>query len=228
LRADLAYSTWSALLQPQLTLETPMRFGGLKNVQIAVTPMASVAFAATNVALVRLGVRAAGVIELPDAQSLGLSAAVYRDIIPSAPRRSGWLLEGTMSWSAMFDPATRLTALAGADFDATDIVTRQVLDLSVGVRLDHITAGGLILGGQGTVGWRGHSRPPPLSTGPNQSDIYVALRGEVGHRDIVIGAGPDFPGVTPRLYYEYTRRWSDNVFFEFESHDVGVTLRTSF
>ena len=229
LSADVSVNSWNGLLSPRLTLEVPMSFAGFDGVDVAWTPLASVGYADSALSLIRLGVRTAGVIQLSQGETIGLTAALYRDEHPVSPLRDGWRVEAGAAWSVPLDPGTRITPSASLDYDKTDDPSRRVLDLSAGLALDHVTSDGLILGGQARLGWRGHSRPPPLSTGPNQTDVYVVLRAEVGHRDMVLGLGEGTgAGVTPRLYYEYTHRWSDNVFYAFDSHDVGITMKAAF
>jgi hypothetical protein len=79
----------------------------------------------------------------------------------------------------------------------------------------------LLLGVEGTMGQRWHWRPAPFQL-DDQVDRFATGRIEASHRDITFGA------LMPSIYYEYTNSWSDNVFYDYESHDIGLTLRASF
>jgi hypothetical protein len=58
-----------------------------------------------------------------------------------------------------------------------------------------------------------------MSVGPNQTDTFVRARADIAHQNFVVGP------FMPAVYYQFQTQWSDNVFYQFTSHDIGVTLR---
>ncbi len=57
---------------------------------------------------------------------------------------------------------------------------------------------------------------------PNQLDLYAGARLELANRNVVIGP------FMPVLYYGYRVQASNNVFYAYDAHDVGITLRARF
>jgi hypothetical protein len=221
IRPELQYAT-TGLLAPSLTLELPMTFTPQANFGIVLTPFTETGFSGTTHDLTQAGMRASASWQVTDRLSAGFSAGASWSHYALEPYRDGIDLNGAASVSYALDPQTLLSGSLNADdLYAWDATQRTLALYAVG-RIDHIAQNGLVIGLQAYVGRRWHSAPPPLSSGPNQTDAFVSGRIELGSRRLSLGA------FRPTLYYQYTRQWSDNVFYRYDSHDVGLTLKAQF
>lgn len=221
IRPELQYVT-TGLLAPSLTLELPATFTPQAGFGIVVTPFAEAGFSGTTHDLSQAGAKASAAWQATDRLSVGLAGSAAWAQYALEPYRDGIDLNGTLSVSYAFDPQTLLSGSLNADgLYAWDATQRTLALYAVG-RIDHIMPDGLVIGAQAYGGRRWHSAPPPLSSGPDQTDEFVSGRIELGSRRLSFGA------FRPTLYYQYTRQWSDNVFYQYDSHDVGLTLKAQF
>ncbi len=227
-RLDLSLSTIDQLLNPSLTVELPMHFSRWRAATLILSPFASIGYQASAHDATRLGLWGAGVVELGNAASLGWSGILARHMNVTAPWSDGWQFDNNFNYSRPVASSTRMTASLATNIFHSDDPLRRFFGATASLRFDHLSQAGLVLGGQASVGARWHSRPPPLSTGPNQSDTHLALRGEIGHRKLRFQPLKTLPGLMPSLYYEFRKQWSDNVFYQFDSHDIGIQLKASY
>ncbi|WP_147276092.1 tetratricopeptide repeat protein [Pelagibacterium lacus] len=222
LRTDIRYSTADRSFEPGFTVELPASFtlGGGSRVVIA--PYASVGF--EDDALVRREAGLRGTVSLPITaqQRLAVSLKLAGVDRPLRPERSGLVADGAVSLATSLAPNVNFTAIARAVYHHTSEETLRTLELTGTARFDVLVDSGLLLGAEASVGQRYHWRPAPFSLDGDQRDLFVSARADASHRALAIGP------FMPSVYYEYTRSWSDNVFYDYDSHDIGLTLRASF
>lgn len=218
-RAELNYSSVTQLISPRLFLELPVSFTPMQDTQATLTPFTNFEFSQASHTATHMGVR--GVISHAfDANNrVTLQTSLARDDYVFASYLNGWSSDTVLAWAHTFDASTRLTTKATLLADIADNNANTRLDISVGTRIDHLMDMGLLIGIEGTVGRRFHNKAPPLSVGPNQTDTYIRGSVELSHKDIVIGP------LMPTLTYTYQRQFSDNIFYDYQSHDIGISLR---
>lgn len=222
LRTDIRFSTADEIFEPSFTAELPVSFGVWDSAQAVVAPYATLGLSDGAHARTELGLRTTLSLPLSAQNRLALdlrAAAIDR---PVAPERSGYVLDGAVSLSSVLAPNLNLTTTGRAVYLHTEDETLRTLEATAKARLDMLVGDGLLLGVEGLVGQRWHWRPAPFEIESDQVDRFVTGRIDASHRDIAFGP------FMPSVYYEYTRSWSDNVFYSYDSHDVGVTLRASF
>jgi hypothetical protein len=218
-KVDAEYLTVDGLLNPRLTAELPVSFGQLDNTKFLATPFASAAFRGRALDYTSVGTRGVVSAAVTDAVSLGLSSSVYYLDYQERDYLDGLRLDNTLAVSWLLNPANLITLRGRVDLDVTKVQRHQTVDTAILARIDHSMVSGLLIGTEAELGRRFHSEAPPLSFGPDQTDTYFSVKVDLSHRAITMGP------FMPSPYYKYTRQWSDNVFYEFESHDIGITLR---
>lgn len=222
LRTDIRYSTADERFEPFFTAEMPLTFRPDAERTFIATPYATVGLSDGTHTLTEAGLRNAASFALSDRQRLAVNLKLAAIEQPQNTRRSGYAIDGSVALSSVLSETMTLTTTLGADFNHTNDPDLHTLELSAKGRLDALVWDGLLVGLEGTVGQRLHNRPPPLSLGPDQSDVFISGKLDLSHRDIAIGP------VMPSVYYQYTRSWSDNVYYTYDSHDIGITFRTRF
>lgn len=221
-RVEADYNSTTEMLEPRFTLEAPMTFGAPQSTAFLVSPLVTLALGDDAITHAKAGLR--GVVSVPLTESLSttLSGTVGYSTYPTQSWRSGWEYELRLAANWVVSPQTMVTAALSARWDATDMTENSRTQIMASARIDHAMESGLLLGVQSEAGIRMHASPPPLSTGANQQDQFAAIQFDASHRDIRIGP------FMPQVYYRYAVQASDNVFYQYHSHDVGVTLRSSF
>ena len=221
LRTDIRYSTADKVFEPSFTAELPATFAVGDAARAVVAPYVTLGLEEDTLERTEVGVRSNLSVPLDASQRLAFDlklAAVERHLDPG---RSGMLADGAASYSTSLAPNTNLTTTARAVYNNTDDETLRTLVATLRARVDTLFDNGLLLGVEGTIGQRWHWRPAPFQL-EDQVDRFATGRIEASHRDITIGP------LMPSIYYEYTNSWSDNVFYTYDSHDIGLTLRASF
>lgn len=219
LKGELGYTTAGNLLEPRFIAEAPITFRAPRHVALVLSPTVSLGFQALRFESVSVGTQFVAGWDVTETKNIGLSTSLSYRHFQSSPYRDGIELDGILSGSTMLGPQTRLSASFEADLDYTFDKDFRTLDVSAGAHVDQILGNGLVLGAEVSIGRVFHSSPPPLSSGPNQTDSYVSARLEVSHRAFTIGP------FMPAVYYQYRNQWSDNVFYTYQSHDIGVSLK---
>eukprot|EP00873_Tetraselmis_striata_P030246 jgi/Tetstr1/450510/TSEL_037546.t1 len=221
LRTDIRFSTADEVFEPSFTAELPVTFGIGETARAVVAPYVTAGFEDDVLERTEAGVRSSLSLPLDASQRLAFDlklAAVDRLLDPG---RSGLLADGAVSYSTSLSPSMNLTTTARTVYNHTDDETLRTLVGTLRARVDTLFGNGLLLGVEGTIGQRWHWRPAPFQL-EDQVDRFATGRIEASHRDITIGP------LMPSIYYEYTNSWSDNVFYTYDSHDIGLTLRASF
>ena len=222
LRADVQYSSVDEIIQPRLTAELPITFRLTETMQAVLAPYGAVEFAEDTHILTEGGVRGTISMPLGAQQRLALDLKLAGIDRPTRPERDGYVVDGAVSVSTGLAPNVNFTATGRGVYTHTADDSLSTLLLTAQGRFDVLFESGLLAGVEGTYGKRYHNRPAPFVLEENQIDTFVTGRVDVSHREITVGP------LMPTLYYEYTNSWSDNVFYDYESHDIGISLRASF
>ncbi|AEQ51079.1 hypothetical protein [Pelagibacterium halotolerans] len=221
LRTDIRFSTADDVFEPSFTAELPITFAVGETARAVVAPFATVGLEDDVLDRTEVGVRSSLSLLLDASQRLAFDLKLAAVDRPLDPGRSGLVADGAISYSTSLSPNTNLTTTARAVYNHTDDETLRTLVGTLRARVDTLFDNGLLVGVEGTIGQRWHWRPAPFQL-EDQVDRFATGRIEASHRDFTIGP------LMPSIYYEYTNSWSDNVFYDYESHDIGLTLRASF
>ncbi|WMT88420.1 hypothetical protein NO932_07355 [Pelagibacterium sp. 26DY04] len=222
LRSDVRFTTDDERFEPSFTVETPVSFSVTDTARAVVAPYLTFGLDEERLTRIEAGARGTFTLPITAQQRLAVNLKVAAIERPHFPQRSGYLADGAVSLSNTLAPNINLTTTARAIYHHTDDESFRTLEGTLEARLDTLLEGGLLLGLEGTVGQRWHWRPAPFQTEKDQVDTFVTGRIDASHRDITFGP------LMPSIYYEYTNSWSDNVFYDYESHDIGLSLRASF
>ncbi|MCD7059780.1 surface lipoprotein assembly modifier [Pelagibacterium xiamenense] len=222
LRTDVRYSTVDKEFDPYFTAELPLTFRRDAGTTYATSPYVRFGLSDNVHTLTEIGLRNRASLSLSEQQRLALELTFAALERPEDPRRNGYSIDGSVALTTVLTETVMLTTALDAEFDHTDDATLHTLEVSARGRLDTLLWDGLLVGLEGTIGRRFHNRPPPLSQGADQTDTFLTGRIDLSHREFAIGP------VMPSVYYQYTRSWSDNIYYDYNSHDIGLTFRTRF
>lgn len=219
IRLETKYSTASQLLEPKITLETPLTMTLSDTVTATAMPYAAFGFSGTDHATSQWGALGVVALALNPTQQLAFTGALYHTSHNLYPALDGWTIRGKTALSTLLGSTTLLSVSGQMEANLTHDPANRVIEAQANLRLDHAFEAGLMIGVEGMLGQRFHNRPAPFTIGDNQTDVFMSARLEASHRNITI------LDVMPTLYYQYGRSWSDSVFHTYESHDVGISLR---
>jgi hypothetical protein len=218
-RGEASYSTGNHLFEPGLIAELPVTFVAPNRVTLVLAPYVAVGLAQTTFDNASAGARVVAGWDISATANIALSANLGLTRYQSTAYRNGIDLDTILSGSTLLGPNTRFSANLEADTDFTFDPDFRRFNLALTARVDHIFENGFVTAGELTLGRQYHSTPPPLSSGSNQRDTYFGARLELAHRAVTIGP------FMPTLYYQFRRQVSDNPFYSYQSHDIGVTLQ---
>lgn len=218
-RAEFEYDTVREMLFPSLTAELPITLGARNELTTIFTPFVTAGFEDAEYSRLKAGVRVRSTLSIAENVQINASASLYESVYRFTPWRDGTTIETAIGSSWSVAPTTLLSVTTRVEHVATDQVDMARTMASIEGRVDHAFDEGLLLGASLELGQRWHNRPPPLSLGPNQQDNFYTVRVEGSHREFSVGP------FMPTFYYEFTDQQSDNVFYEYDSHDFGVHLR---
>lgn len=222
LRSDVRFTTADERFEPSFTVEVPVSFSVTDTARAVIAPYVTLALDEDRLSRIETGARGTFTLPITAQQRLAVNLKLAAIERPHFPERSGFLADGAVSLSNSLSPNMNLTTTARAIYNHTDDESFRTLEAKLTARFDTLFEGGLLLGLEGTVGQRWHWRPAPFQVETDQVDRFVSGRIDASHRDITFGP------LMPSVYYEYTNSWSDNVFYDYESHDIGLSLRASF
>ncbi len=216
---ELSYSTSSQLLTPALTTSIPLTFSLGGGARASVSPFLSKKFGPSSTEQTRLGVQATVTEAYGSTDSFTYSASLARQTHAGRAYLDGWNATGQVSWSHVVGPQTTTTLRMNIDATGTDDPTNSSVEASLTGRIDQYWQNSFVVGVEATVGMRAHNQPPPLSMGPNQTDRFIKGRLELSHQGLTIGP------FMPAIVYTYQWQDSDNVFYRYQSHDFGLSLK---
>ena len=216
------YNSATGLLEPRFTLETPLTFSLPGNALAGLTPFATVGFDGGGVSQAKAGLNGVVSVPLTETFKVALSGGISYAGFPQQSFRDGWQYNVALSADWIVDPQWLLSASAKAAVNATNAAAERTSELSGSLRVDHAMDWGLLVGIEGEAGIRFHAQPAPLSTGAGQIDRFASVVVELSHRDIVFGP------FMPQIHYRYAIQDSDNVFYRYQAHDVGLGMRARF
>ncbi|KKB09951.1 surface lipoprotein assembly modifier [Devosia chinhatensis] len=217
-RGELDYSTVTRSFAPRMTFETPVSFQR-GAVTYGFAPLFGADFDSVGLERLRIGVRGFAAWQVQPGSLLSLETTAYLARYPVKTYLDGTYLEASIAHAYVLTPELTVTNKLGGALDLPDDLKRHRLTAEIMTRLDYMGHNGLVLGASATLGTRLHNMPPPLSLGPNQVDVFAVGRAEIGHQALALGP------FIPMLYYQYSKQVSDNVFYDYESQDIGIRLR---
>jgi hypothetical protein len=218
-RGELSYSTITGLLSPAFELDVPVTFQPRPDTVAVITPTWRADFDGSGLSQLHAGVSAVASYAASQQLSIGVAASSLLARYPTAAYRDGIENAATLSVSYAALPELLLTGKLAGTYDHAWDATQRSVSADVTMRADWAAPWTLLLAGQLTLGRRWHSGPPPLSADPIQIDTYASARIEAS--SLALNLGP----FRPTLYYEFNTQISNNVFYQFTSHDVGLTLK---
>lgn len=135
--------------------------------------------------------------------------------------RDGWLATGSATVRHMLSPSLALAATGSLLAERTRKEHLDHNDYRLQVQLDKEWSGGLLttlVAGAGRSRYLGEF---PGTTAERRDETW-SVGGRLAHR------GWSFNGFAPQLRYEYTKQKSNISFYDYDSHDVGISLIRSF
>ena len=93
--------------------------------------------------------------------------------------------------------------------------------VSAGIEWQHLFENGFIISLGGQIGKREFDRFAPLTL-ENREDDFQSVMVGLSHKDLSLY------GIRPELTYTYTNQSSNDLFSDFEAHDLGVRLRGNY
>jgi tetratricopeptide (TPR) repeat protein len=177
-----------------------------------------------NPALVRYGLSGGVSLGLGPRTGMTVSAAALRQDYLMADFRDGWLMSLSTGVRHMLSPSLAIGASAGVVLERTDVSPDlDHNDVWVGASIDKEWTGGLITGAN--LRYENHTyldRFVPMSVLPARIDNRIAAGLRLAHRRL------SWKGFAPQLTYEFTRQFSNISFYDYTSHDVGLTVTRNF
>lgn len=206
---ELAVSTNLALAK---------RFG---RVEVQIGPTVDYRLLAWEPYAFRYGMFAGANAKLADHTRVYAGGTYLRQDFLSASYRNGWTVLGYVGLQHAFSAATsaRLTLNYALEKTQRDYLDHQ--DVQLIAQIDKEWRGGLITGLIGGIGYHDYDGFFPGTSTARRDDIWTAGV-SVMDRDW------SFNGFTPQLKYQYTRQQSNISFYDYDSHDVDVTLTKQF
>lgn len=106
------------------------------------------------------------------------------------------------------------------DINADDIFF-NLTEYSIGAELEHHFESGLITSIASTIGTRQYDRSAAL-TFESQEDTYYSTSIGFSHQKFTIGE------IRPEIVYTYTNQRSNDLFYDFSAHDIGLKLKANY
>lgn len=196
-----------------------------KNNAFRIGPMADFSLGAWNPTLVRYGLSGGVLFQLGNRTGMTFSAAALRQDYLRQDFRDGWLFSTSTGLRHMLSPSLALNASVGINLELTDTSP----DLShydpwVRFGVDKEWSGGLLTSAHAK--YESHIYLDSFSAffgfpDPRQ-DHRLSIGGRIAHRKL------SWMGFAPQLTYEFTRQFSNIAFYDYQSHDVGLTFTRNF
>lgn len=166
-------------------------------------------------------------VTLNTSQPIGERTALYTNVLlmkqdyVQLDYRDGWLASGTATVRHMFSPSLSLAATGSVVAERTQKEHLDHNDYRLLFQLDKEWSGGLlttVIAGGGQNRYLGDF---PGTTTERRDERWSA-GGRLAHR------GLSFNGFAPQLKYEYINQKSNISFYDYASHDFGLTLIRNF
>ena len=168
-----------------------------------------------------VGGRADVAYRLADNDTVFAWAGAYRQDFARTAYRNGTLAEGGVMWTHALDASSFVSLGGGFRLEDTRRAYLDHEDYTASLGGYREWAGGWITYVEGTYEYHDyHGRYPGL--GKAREDHLASVVARVSYRDLQLF------GLTPRFEYRYTRQFSNVPFFDYASHDAGVTLTHEF
>lgn len=135
--------------------------------------------------------------------------------------RDGFRIDTSLTFRRLLSPSISFAATFGTSFERTQKTHLDHNDVSASVTFAKEWRGGFITGISAAIGNHQYQGLFPASTQKRHDQLYSAGI-TLAHRSFAIA------GFMPKLTYRYTRQVSNIAFYDYDSHDVGLTLTREF
>lgn len=166
-------------------------------------------------------------VALGTSRPLGDRTAVYTNLLVMKQDyvhldyRDGWLASASVTVRHMFSPSLSMAVTGGLATERTQNEHLDHNDYRLLFQLDKEWSGGLLTTFVAAAGQNRYlGEFPGIMT--ERLDERWSVGGRIAHR------GLSFSGFAPQLKYEYTKQKSNISFYDYDSHDVGLTLIRNF
>lgn len=196
-----------------------------KNHAFRIGPTGDVTLQAWTPVILRYGLSAGAAFQVGPKTAMTVNLTALRQDYLTQDFRDGWLVSASTGVRHLLTPSLAVGAGVGAVFERTDTAP----DLShndVWIRLhaDKEWSGGLLT--SAFVKYENHTYLDSFAVffgfRDPRVDNRVSIGGRLAHRRL------SWMGFAPQLTYEFTRQFSNIAFYDYMSHDVGLTVTRNF
>jgi len=191
------------------------------NLTFAVGPVAEHQWSNWEPYLARYGVRSQASVPLGPRDIVTASFEALAQDYAEADYRDGSRLTGTIALKHALSPAASISISAGGTLERTQRPHLDHNDFVVGMVLRNEWDGGLITSLFGSYEHHNYLGDYP-GVGEPRNDHRISVGTTLSHRDLNIA------GFMPQITYRYSRQISNVSFFDYDSHDVSLSLTQNF
>ena len=189
--------------------------------RISFGPQAELAFKSDQRYRNRLGFSVSGDWVLTPGRELGASLVIFRQEYPSEDYRNGTASSAVVGYRHTLSATTNLSASVTLDKENTRRDHLDHTDVGIVLGIEHELQNGLL----GSL-WAGYKNADYLGKFPGttlpRNDQITTVGLTVRHAKV------NFGGYSPELSYTFTRSTSNIALFDYDSHDVGLSLSKRF
>ncbi|MBQ2263692.1 MAG: DUF560 domain-containing protein [Loktanella sp.] len=189
--------------------------------RVNIGPVADLTFTDGDKSRERIGVAGSGVYALAPGREMSAGLTHWWQTYPDREFRDGTSIVGFLGYRQSLSPSTSLSLSLPFNRERTDLAHLDHDDIGVVVGLDREWSNGLISGFSAGLRRDNYLGDFPGSDEPLE-DIVSTLGVSLLHRNLTIGR------YAPLFSYTYTNSSSNIGFFDYDSHDVAITLSTRF
>lgn len=196
-------------------------YGKLNSVVFRIGPLIEHTLVAWEPYRTRYGLSAGASIPITVRSRLSGSLSLLKQDYTKLDYRNGWLVSGSATYRYMLSPSLAVSTSLGMTHEATERDHLDHNDYWTRFQIDKEWSGGLLTSGHAKFELHDYRGNFPTTMTPRE-DREWSVGGRVAHRAFTLG------GFAPQLTYEYSVQSSNISFYDFESHDVGLTLTRNF
>ena len=220
LKAGAAYDTVTETTRPVVGISLRNTWLLSQKVSIYAAPFFEYTWSSGNRFFNETGLRFGGNYRLDPTITVSLDSTISsRNFIDDA--RDGEFYSAGASLSHILNQNNKIQySLSYAENTAeNDFFDLRIF--SAGVEWQHLFENGFITSLGGRIGKREFDRLAPLTVEKREDDFRAITFG-LSHKSFA------FKGIRPELTYTYTDQSSNDLFNDFDAHDVGVRLRGNY
>jgi len=220
LKTGASYDTVTNITRPVLGGELRNTWNILNKHSIYAAPFYEYTWSGGERFFDEAGIRFGGVYQLDQSKTVLINANASKRNFANDEQDSNFGFV-TATLLHVLDEDDKLQYSLNYGQNAADNDFFNIEFYSAGVEWQHLFENGLISSLEGRVGWRNFDRLAPLTI-DNREDEFKSATVGLSHRDFAIY------GIRPELTYTYTNQSSNDLFSDFEAHDLGVRLRANY